>query len=531
MSAKASRHASWQRLPTSPEHRLTQIRRWLRECEDGHSACTPNKHTSLPKRLVELLPRDTLNGRHKESARLVLAGEIAESHPKYTALSYCWGDDGHFKTTRATVAAFRQDIPISELPLSFADAFYLTRQLDIRYIWVDALCIVQDDELDWGTETSKMHGVYTGSFLTIQASEARSVSEGLFVGPTLADTHPYGRAFFTTMELGETPGTLIHVVPHTPRIAALNTRGWTLQEELLSHRTIQLTNYELRWSCRSDLLWETGIMYKNTERLYGCMSLPQKDHDQSWNELWWSWMENYSARRFKLPRDRLPGIAGLVNLYQRETMDEACLGLWRRSLHKDLEWVRWSNSSERSSDSPLFLSIPSWSPFACRQTVRFNPWTARGREKVATIYASKVIDCNIEWSGKPFLSSLRSTILVLHAPTKELYLAEATEVKGCNPPYFNINSEVLDHTKSPLPWRCSVQWDQEGYREPGKWCCLLLQRRNPTILELGVESFLILEATGSEVTWRRIGIGKIRHSKRELAWTFDLGDCRTIALT
>jgi len=170
--AKASKYPSWQRLPTSSGSRLTQVGRWLRRCEKNHPACIPNKQTPLPNRLIDLLPRDNPIGPYKEFAKLVLAEDLAlaETHPQYTALSYCWGDSGHFKTKRATVDAFHQNIPTSELPLSFADAFCLTRQLGIRYIWVDALCIVQDDDLDWDTETSKMHDVYTGSCLTIQAS-------------------------------------------------------------------------------------------------------------------------------------------------------------------------------------------------------------------------------------------------------------------------------------------------------------------------------------------------------------------------
>ena len=358
------------------------------------------------------------------------------------------------------------------------------------------------------------------------------------VNPTLASTQPYKRAIFIASEPGGNSEILVHVVPHTSRAAALNTRGWTLQETILSHRTIQLTNYELHWRCRSDLLWETGIQYANTKRLYGNVPPLQENHDQTWNELWWSWMESYSERRFKLPGDRLPGITGLLNLYQRETMDEPCLGLWRSSMHKDLAWVRMDNADDRSLDPFMGHSIPSWSPFACRQTVQFNPWNSRGQEKIATTYTSKVLDCTVEWCGKPFLSNLRSTSLVLYGPTKKMHLAEATEIKRCNPPYFNINHEVVNRAELPLPWRCAVQWDQEGCREPGTWLCLLLRRRIPIGFELGGETFLILEAleiTGSKNEWRRIGIGsvgRVRGQKLtgEPAWVFDLQDCQTITL-
>jgi hypothetical protein len=535
--APASKYPSWQRLPTSPGSKTTRIQHWLQCCEQNHSGCTPKEQTPLPKRLIDLFP----NGKHDGHAKLVVSENIAERHPKYTTLSYCWGDDRNFKTTCAVVEAFYQDIPSFELPHSFADAFHLTRQLDIRYIWIDALCIIQDDKLDWKTEVATMHNVYAGSFLTIQASEARSSSGGCFVpiDPILDKAQPYKRALFTTLEASGDFEISVHVVPHRPWAVALNERGWTFQEAILSHRIIQLTNSELHWRCRSDLLWETGIPYKSTERLYGNVPPLQKMHNQRWDTLWWSWMENYSERRFSFPSDRLPGIAGLVELYQRETSDEPCLGLWRRSLHADLTWCRIGTLSERSIDPPLSQSLPSWSPFACCQTIELKRWNDQCSERSPIQYTTEVLDCTIAWSGTPFLSNLHWSKLVIRGPTREIYLSEATDIKDCNPPYFNVNDEVTDPRELPLPWRCAVQWDKEGYREPGKWLCLLLQRQTPIGFEFGAETFLVLEGledNGSERAWRRIGIGSLGRHRRsrnalgELGWIFNIDTCQTITL-
>jgi hypothetical protein len=494
----------------------------------------------LPKRLIDLTPGGKPTSQGGESARLVLSREIIEKHPKYTTLSYCWGSDQTFKTTSATMDAFHQSIPVLELPRSFADAFDLTRQLNVRYIWIDALCIVQDDKLDWETEVATMHNVYIGSFLTIQASEAVSVSEGCFVqiNPAFAEAQPCGRAFFTALEPNRNAEILVHIVPHTARIAALNQRGWTLQETVLSHRTIQLTDHELHWRCRSDIVWETGIVYENSERLHGNVPPLQQSHDHRLYETWWTWMENYSERRFSFPGDRLPGIAGLAEFYQRETNDVSCLGLWRRSMQRDLAWLRIGTSDERPLDPPLSQPLPSWSPFACRQTIQFNFWNDHGSKRKTAHYTTEVLDCAIEWSGTPFISDLRSSKLVLRGPTREIYLAEATEIKGCNPPYFNINSEVVNSKELLLPWRCAVQWDKEGFREPSKWLCLLLQRQTPSGFEFGGETFLVLEAlenVASESMWRRIGIGSLGRQRSqkglgELTSVFELGECQTVTL-
>lgn len=181
----------------------------------------------MPKRLIDLLPDNNQDLHGEPRAELVFAGNVSERVPKYTALSYCWGGERNFKTTRATVEAFHEDIPTSELPRTFKEAFEVTRQLGIKYIWIDALCIVQDDKLEWSKEVAHMHDVYASSFLTIQASEARAPSEGCFI-PNRSDPVEIGgikRKMFTTPEPSSELAAIVHILPHVPRISALNTRG------------------------------------------------------------------------------------------------------------------------------------------------------------------------------------------------------------------------------------------------------------------------------------------------------------------
>lgn len=539
-SASASRSPSWQHLPTSHASRLSQIRHWLRRCEQNHPACTPRHPTTLPRRLIDLLPDNDQDSQGEPRAKLVFSKNILEMFPRYTALSYCWGGERKFKATRTTVKAFHQDIPTSELPPTFKEAFETTRQLGIRYIWIDALCIVQDDKLEWEKEVAHMHDVYAGSFLTIQASKARSPSEGCFAStcPDSAKSRGRGRTLFTAQDSSRELEAIIHIVPHGLGTSALNTRGWTLQETVLSHRIIQLTNYELHWRCRSSMLWETGISYVNTERLSGNVPPLQESDDRTWNKLWNTWVENYSEREFSFPDDRLPGMVGLVEAYKRETSDEPCLGLWESSLSEDLAWCRIGTLSDQLAHPPVSQPLPSWSPFVCCQAVEFNRWNRFGLERSAIHYTTEIIDCTIEWLGTPFLSDLLSSKLVVRGPTRKIHLAEATEIPDCNPPYFNINDEITGTGRFPLPWRCAVQWDEECYREPSTWLCLLLQRQTPAGYELSGETFLVLEEVGGESSgceWRRIGIGSIgrdrsREVSADLGLVFDIDSCQTITL-
>jgi hypothetical protein len=85
-----------------------------------------------------------------------------------------------FCTTKENESPHAQEIPYQLLPQTLQDAITLTRQLGIQYIWIDALCIVQDDHAEWEVESSKMRDIYSGSSLTIAASDAADASEGCF---------------------------------------------------------------------------------------------------------------------------------------------------------------------------------------------------------------------------------------------------------------------------------------------------------------------------------------------------------------
>jgi hypothetical protein len=96
----------------------------------------------------------------------------------YAALSYCWGGDQHFKTTRANLKSTLGGAPLNNLPQTLLDAVHVCRQLKIRYLWIDALCIVQDDEEDRASEISHMRLMYSRATLVIAPSRAKEVNEG-----------------------------------------------------------------------------------------------------------------------------------------------------------------------------------------------------------------------------------------------------------------------------------------------------------------------------------------------------------------
>lgn len=91
---------------------------------------------------------------------------------RYVTLSHCWGGSLPLRTTKETVHLYSWEIPYELIPKTFHDALTITRALDVPYLWIDALCIIQDDHNDWQIEASKMKDVYSGSLITIAATHA-----------------------------------------------------------------------------------------------------------------------------------------------------------------------------------------------------------------------------------------------------------------------------------------------------------------------------------------------------------------------
>lgn len=155
---------------------INVIRSWLEECRGSHTLCRDDRDLVLPTRVIDVTPAN-IKG---DIVRLVeTQGVLGE----YVAPSYCWGDPAKhsvLKTTREALPRHKGGIPIVSLPQTLKDAVTLTRILQFKYLWVDALCIVQDDEADWAREAGRMKDVYSGSALTIVASRAEGNSKGVF---------------------------------------------------------------------------------------------------------------------------------------------------------------------------------------------------------------------------------------------------------------------------------------------------------------------------------------------------------------
>lgn len=190
------------------------------------------------------------------TVRLVDTADLySDDIEPYAALSYCWGTRSNLKTTKNNVQSFRKSIEWEDLPPTLQDAIRVCRELAIRYIWIDALAIIQDDSSDLAKTLSQMPAIYAGACITIIASRATGVHEG-FLGPRIASPHPedvfklpykchdgsLGSIVLYEMYGGE--DTLSSQEPAEKRC-------WTLQERVLSPQTLDYGTMQLSWACKT----------------------------------------------------------------------------------------------------------------------------------------------------------------------------------------------------------------------------------------------------------------------------------------
>ncbi|KAF2265548.1 HET-domain-containing protein [Lojkania enalia] len=316
---------------------FTLVKGWIDDCKTKHQNCNnlvgPQAESKLPTRVLDV----GYLGAATNVKLLVTNGIQAP----YTALSHCWGREHLSNTTKATLRERLQNISMATLPQAFQDAVTITRKLGIRYLWIDSLCIVQDDPNDWDIEAARMADVYGGAFLTIANSWADGSTKPILRsypknGPELLDP------FITRMNRVRVRRAINHEGPPDP----LSTRSWTLQERLLSRRILHYGVEEMRFECRAGLRCECSdyqipIRPRNKPSI-GPFALSFETLD--WDDrlrVWFDIVEEYSNRNLTVKSDKLPAIHGVVQRFSSLGFgfDPFFGGMWEGGLLPSLLWT------------------------------------------------------------------------------------------------------------------------------------------------------------------------------------------------
>jgi hypothetical protein len=162
-------------IDTSSDVCFSLAQMWTKDCIEHHPMCRVPTLTPLPTRVIAVgdeLTEPRLYVTHQESA-------------KYVALSYRWVSPefitAEMKTTESTLEQRKGRIAYSQLSKTFQDAITIARRLQLQYLWIDSLCIIQDSKADWESEAGRMRMVYEHAFVTIVGEGMQDSASGCFV--------------------------------------------------------------------------------------------------------------------------------------------------------------------------------------------------------------------------------------------------------------------------------------------------------------------------------------------------------------
>jgi hypothetical protein len=367
-------------VPTpTPETYAESIRRFQIDCETHHQSCVPRwKNTTeyLPTRLLYVGPTSPsyLPILCEPAVDLHIPG-LSDRRCNYIALSHCWGQKQIITTRKDNLKSHKLGIAWSALSLTFQEAITMTRALGIDFIWIDSLCIIQDDSSDWAFEAAQMASVYENSCLTLGATGSASGAGGLF--PRSRPQIKMHNASICgaphdiyTWRLHE------HTLHpegrwNTEASLPLTSRAWCFQERMLSKSFVHFTPAEIVWECLEHVTCECGNPEgsSNEPSSYSIPRLrdPTQGHGREWHtspgiNAWSKVVNRMSRKDITFERDRLPALSALAGEFHMDS-DTYLAGLWRRDLPLNLLWEVTSGPSNRRPDPGPEPSCtpPTWS--------------------------------------------------------------------------------------------------------------------------------------------------------------------------
>jgi len=428
----------------------------------------------------------------------------------YATLSYCWGGDQLFKTTAENFLLMQESLDYNSLPKTIQDAILVTRQIGLRYLWIDALCIIQDSQTDIAYWINRMDSVYSDCTICIGAAVAKVVSEGFLRPPR---QHP--RAVKLPFDFNK--GGKGHVWATRDRSSVdpepLFQRAWAFQERYLSPRLLMYTQNGLMWEC-----WEkcesvtndcSSYYYKTMlsrtrnsrplnskgqamlSRTRKSRPLNSKGQDALKVTLaeWHDAVTEYSGLLATFSSDKLPALAGIARKFHSMRTGTYLAGLWEENLWFQLSWYRCCGDE---TFFPPDDGTPSWS------------WSS---VNARTIFPDP------EHLGDFLRFDPSSRVKVHMCDTiLESYEAPFGKVKGGT---LEVEAFLFPVSQLPLSWRNTTVMDDNAKElefgfgdERDDILCMVIGVRHPKAKQWGAgadEGIFLIPTNSNSDTFRRIG--------------------------
>ncbi|RFN46296.1 het-domain-containing protein [Fusarium flagelliforme] len=375
-----------EKVCSDPDDQVRFISKALQNCLQNHS-CAPKPNQFMPTRLIHIR---VIDGKH---AAFLVQG--VEPKP-YVTLSHCWGPS--FPPWAKTIESNLESrlssdgIPWEELPQTFRDAIVTTTRLGFDYIWIDALCIIQDSPADWGAEAMLMSEVYSYGALMLSSDASPDTNTGFFRSASMT-TLPWSvpdhgfsiKARFNLVH--KTYGQMSDMYKPFDQsyIYPLSTRAWCYQEGRLARRIVHFSVDEVSYDCIDGVECHCGY-YGPSGHKYGVNSWYKTLPDSACtmeekHTLWRNTVTMYSERNLTFMADRFPAISALAKQFHRPvtnsveaenssiktpsnfrdiSLGDYVAGFWSKFLMGDLFWYADYSPGVRKSTASTYVA-PTWS--------------------------------------------------------------------------------------------------------------------------------------------------------------------------
>jgi Heterokaryon incompatibility protein (HET) len=347
--------------------------------------------SELPSRVIDVGPPDG----SKEPFLYCSKGE--KDH--YITLSHRWANYDLIKTTSTILQKQMTEITLHALPKTLQDAVFITRKLGIRFLWIDCICIIQDDISDWSREAMKMSKIFKNSLLTIAGTEPIDHTIGMFAKRQRFRTRPCQlnlRISCRHKTMFRHSGPLFAFADRSKDgifcrpPGELDSRAWVLQEQLLSPRVLSCAGGELFWDCvclnasethpngfptlaygvDNQVTTFTKFKEATLPNAFG-NHVPSKEHIYS---IWRQIVEDYSQRALTVGTDRIIAISGITSQIGLSLRDNYIFGLWEKHLVTENLWkeLLWRTHPKVIEEGCMQSNVPSWSWLSTMEPVIYD---------------------------------------------------------------------------------------------------------------------------------------------------------------